>query len=492
MNPNWVYATIAVYAVAVTLIALAAGREKVSGTSSGFFLADRNVGGFVGALTYSATTYSAFMMVGLAGLAYKGGIGALGFEFVYLSGLVLAAFFGPRFWFLGKYYGCVSPAELLEVRYQNKLVPVVFALICMVFLIPYSAAQLMGVGYLLSGITGGSIPFMVGVMIAVVLSVVWAMIAGFRSVSWTDSAQALIMFISSFLVMIFGVYELAGGFSGLFTTLKRDYPQWLSVPGPGFFSLPTFVGLSLPWVFFCISNPQVSQRLFVPRSLSSMRTTITGFLAFGFFYTLISVTWGFLARILEPGLSNPDLATPTLLGAGVIPPLLSLLVLAGITGAAISTIDSIMLTLSSMFSRDIFKHVSPEAGERAELIAGKVFIFIVAIVSLVFASLKLNLIAVLSVLSSTGLLMLVPTIIGVFFWKRSTSAGAAASMISGIIVVLVLQIKGIYPLGQWPAVWGLLTASTAFVAVSMATAPPGNTSEFFGTLNEFLKQRHVP
>lgn len=491
MKASWVYITVAIYAAAVSLIALAAAKQKASGTASGFFLADRSIGGFVGALTYSATTYSAFMMVGLAGLAYKGGIGALGFELIYLSGLVLAAFFGPRFWFMGKHYGCVSPAELLELRYENKSVAVVFAVTCMVFLIPYSAAQLMGVGYLLSGITAGSIPYMAGVYIAAMLSVIWALIAGFRSVAWTDSAQALVMFVSSLLVLLFAVNELAGGFNGLLASLQRDYPEWLSVPGPGYFTLPTFIGLSLPWVFFCISNPQVSQRLFVPRSLTSMRNTITGFLAFGFVYTLISVTWGLLVRVVEPGLENADLATPLLLGSEAIPTVLALLVLAGIIGAAVSTVDSIMLTLSSMFSRDIFRSLSPGTTEKTEVAAGKIFIVLIAVASLVFARMQVDLIAVLAVVSSTGLLMLVPAIVGVFFWKRSTAAGALSSMVIGIIIVLVLQTTGIKPFGHWPAVWGLFGACAAFVVVSLATLPPQKTQEFFEVLDGFLKKHNV-
>ena len=491
MIVNWVYLTIAIYAVVVTLVAVASGRMKVSGTSAGFFLADRKIGGFVGALAYSGTTYSAFMMVGLAGLSYKAGIGALGFEFVYLSGLVLAAFFGPRFWFIGKHYGCISPAELLEVRYNHKSVSVIFALICMVFLIPYTAAQLMGIGYLLSGITGGRIPFMNGVIISVVLSVIWALIAGFRSIIWTDLAQAVIMFVSSLLALLFGVYKLAGGFGNLFAALQTDYPQWLSVPGPGYFTLPTFIGLTLPWVFFCISNPQVSQRLFVPRSLKSMRSTITGFLAFGFIYTLIAVMWGLLIRVVQPGLENPDMATPILLGSGAIPPVIAMLVLAGIVAAAVSTVDAIVLTLSSMFSRDIFRNLLPEAGEGAEVFAGKAFVIVMALVSLGFASMQFNLIAVLAVVSSTGLLMLVPTIIGVFFWKRSTAAGSAASMLVGIFIVLLLQITGIKPLGQWSAVWGFLGACATFILVSLATLPPQNTNEFFGVLNAFLKKHNV-
>lgn len=491
MKAAWVYLTIAVYAVVVSLVAVASGKIKVSGTSDGFFLADRKIGGLVGALAYSGTTYSAFMMVGLAGLSYKGGIGALGFEFVYLSGLVLAAFFGPRFWFVGKHYGCISPAELLEVRYNHKSVAVVFSLICMVFLIPYTAAQLMGVGYLLSGITGGSIPFMTGVMISVFLSVIWALIAGFRSIIWTDLAQAVLMFVSSLLALVFGVYHLAGGFGSMFSSLLQDYPQWLSVPGPGYFTLPTFIGLTLPWVFFCISSPQVSQRLFVPRSLRSMRSTISGFLAFGFLYTLISVMWGLLIRVVRPGLENPDMATPVLLGSGAIPPVIALMVLAGIVAAAVSTVDSIMLTLSSMFSRDVFRNLLPNSGAGAEIFAGKTFVVILALVSFLFARMQFDLIAVLAVVSSTGLLMLVPTIIGVFFWKRSTAAGSVSSMLVGIIIVLVLQITGINPLGQWPAVWGFLGACGTFIIVSLMSSPPENTTEFFGVLDGLLKKHNV-
>ena len=85
-----------------------------------YFLWNRSMGGFIGALSYSATTYSAFMLVGLAGLTYAGGVGALGFEMVYFSGLVLVAFFGPRFLLAGKKFGYVTPSEMLGDRYASR------------------------------------------------------------------------------------------------------------------------------------------------------------------------------------------------------------------------------------------------------------------------------------------------------------------------------------------------------------------------------------
>jgi len=102
----------------------------------------------------------------------------------------------------------------------------------------------------------------------------------------------------------------------------------------------------LPWFFFSITNPQVSQRLFIPKSMKSMRFTVMGFMIFGFIYTLISIIWGFTAKILLPNLENADLATASLLVLPIVPKALALVVMVGITAAAISTIDSILLTLT--------------------------------------------------------------------------------------------------------------------------------------------------
>src|SRR5690606_19984330 len=182
------------------------------------------------------------------------------------------------------------------------------------FLIPYSAVQLAGVGYLLQGMTNGEISFTTGTIIATVLALLFTYIGGIKSVMWTDSLQALVMIISSSLVVILLVNGL-GGFSQFFGTLASDYPDSLTVPGNGYFSFATFLSLTIPWVFFSLSNPQVSQRLYMPASLGSLRKMLMGFLIFGFIYTLVSVMWGFSGLLLFPGLENPDVATPKLLSS---------------------------------------------------------------------------------------------------------------------------------------------------------------------------------
>jgi SSS family solute:Na+ symporter len=457
-------------------------------------LAKRQLGGFVSAMSYAATTYSAFMMVGLAGLTYKMGVGALGFELTYLCGLVLVVFFGPRFWLVGRRYDYLTHAQLLADRYESRAVGIVAALLCLIFLIPYAAIQLMGIGYLVSVISKGAISLMTAMILATSIAIVWSNIAGLRSVAWTDALQALIMLITSIWVLFLVVDKGFGGFNAFFEQMEQQTPRLLA--GAGLFKFNVFFGLALPWLFFPLSNPQVSQRLFVPKSVKAFKQMIGGFLIFGFIYTLVSIFWGFSARLLIPGLKEADLATPSLLALPVVPGIIVVIVMVGILSAAISTIDSILLSLSSMCARDIVKNgLHAGISEKTELIVGKLIIPVLAAVFLLFAFWAVGksgfafMIAPLSAAASAGLLMAVPAIIGAFFWKRATAAGALGSMIGGAATVLLLQLTGYKPLGMWPGVWGLAVCLILYVAISLLTvAPIRKAEDFIGYINQNLSK----
>jgi len=491
MEASTIYIALFLYFIVGSIIAQRARKTLGSGVND-FFLAGRTLGGVIAALTYSATTFSAFMLVGLAGFTYLGGVGALGFELIYLSGLVLVAFFGPRFWLVGKRYNYLTPAEMLGDRYQSKMVAIVTAVASVIFLIPYSAVQLIGIGALAEGISGGAIPFLAGVVIAAVIAVYWTWTGGLRAVAWTDSLQAGMMLIVAVLSVLFIVYRGFGGFGAMFADLETRYPEWLTVPGPGFFNIHAFIGLTLPWFFFSLSNPQVSQRLFMPRSLNQMRIMVMGFLVFGFIYTLVSILWGFSARLLLPDLEVADAATPTLLGLDIVPSSIALLVMLGISAAAISTVNSIILTLSSMVTRDVFKNIRKDAPEQKELLVGRVFVPVFTIFILAFATLRLDLIAALSVASSAGLLVMVPALIGTFYWKRGTAPAVIVSVVVGGTVATVLEYSGWQPLGFWPGVWSGIIATVLFIGVSLLTRPPENKAkEFLGYLNEELNRKEI-
>lgn len=492
MSENfYVWSALFIYVVLGIVVAVIAKKNLGHGMNE-FFLANRQLGGFVSALTYAATSYSAFMMVGLTGLTYKLGVGALGFELTYLCGLALVVFFGPRFWLVGRRFDYLTHAQLLSDRYESKAVGIVAALLCLIFLIPYAAVQLMGIGYLLSGVSKGAVSVLAGMLIATLLAIIWSNIAGLRSVAWTDAFQSIIMLATSIVALCFLVYKGFGGFRIFFNEMERKIPHLLA--GAGLFKFNVFFGLALPWLFFSISNPQVTQRLFVPKSVCAFKQMIGGFLIFGFIYTMVSILWGFGARLLIPGLENPDFATPSLLSLPIIPRMIALFIMVGILSAAITTIDSILLTLSSMFVRDLLKVTfGKNVSEDMEVKIGKLIIPLLAAIFFIFAYWATGqtglafMIAPLATASSAGLMMVVPSLVGAFFWKRGTAAGALTSMIFGSVVVWILQTTGRTPLGFWPGGWGMIVCLILYVGISLLTrAPEKKADDFIGYLKKEL------
>lgn len=165
-----------------------------------------------------------------------------------------------------------------------------------------------------------------------------------------------------------------------------------------------------------------------------------------------------------------------------MPAPLAVIVMIGVLAACVSTIDSIMLTLSSTVTRDVYAAARKGAGERNQLLVGKLVLPVIAVLAYGFAHLELDLIAVLSVSASAGLLVMVPPTIGAFFWRRGTSAGVISSVVVAGSLVLWLEYTGTALLGQGSGVWGLLVATALFVAVSLATpAPTERAADFIRT-----------
>lgn len=482
MPLSWLVAGIFAWFLLGAALSAKARRGMGSGVID-YFLANRTVGGFVSAMSYSATTYSAFMMVGLVGLTYKGGIASLGFELTYLVGTVfLLVLFAPRYWLAGRRYGLMTPSELLSTRYGSKWVGATASLLCLVTLVPYASVQLMGMGYLLEGVSGGAFPFWAGMAVAAVITVVFSIWAGLRSVALTDALQASIMLVACCLLVAFIALFL---FPGGWLNAMETRPDLLKVSWP----FPMFLGLTLPWTFFALTNPQVVQRLYAPKDIRSIRGMVAGFSAFGFLYTVLCVLLGLSAAVLVPGLKNPDGAMAALLTK--VPRGLALLVVLSIFAAAVSTLNSIILTLSSMFGRDLLRAAFPLSEEK-ELVWGKLLIPVLTVACYAFGSLKLGLIAVLSSMASAGLMAQLPVILGAFFWKRATAAGAIAGMGAGAVVTGALYLGKVNLLGHWPPVWGLAASSAAFVIVSLWTRAEAAGASFIDSVESDVRETFWP
>lgn len=441
-------------------------RRRTGPGMAEYFIANRTIGGFISAMTYSATTYSTFMMVGLVGMTYSVGISAMGFELTYLMGtILLLVLFAPYFWTIAKKYNCISPMELLSKAYQSRSLGAIATLFSMLMLIPYMSVQFTGIGYLLETLTG--IPYRVSVFITLIIILVFTLWAGMRSVAWTDCLQSIIMLISSLLLLYYVMNHFMGGVGQFFKIIQAEHTELLAANK---MSYQRFLGLTVPWLFFALTNPQVAQRMFIPKDQRSLKTMIIGFAVFGFIYTLIVIHLGLAARHIIPEVNNTDMITPLILEK--TPIMLALIVFLGIVAASVSTINSIILTLSSMCTVDLYGQFF-EVDEKTKLMFGKIMVPVIAVLAFLFSLGKFGIIVELSVMSSAGLLALAPSYFGIFWHKRDLTA-ALSSIITGGLVTVITYFTGYYPLGIWPGVWCIIVSTIVFIAISLLKSPYKN------------------
>jgi len=435
---------LALYFITGTIIALISRRIGIKSTID-YYVAGYRLSGLLAAMTYAATTYSAFMMIGLVGFAYATGIGAFGFENLYLlTTTFLLAFFAPRVWKMARERKWVSPAEMIGDLYGSRLLATIVALVYLVALIPYATAQMVGLGNLLEGLGLG---YTSGVVLGAVIVFLWTYLAGIWSVASTDAYQGLwmivaalafVIWIASYLLPLNGI-----GLSEAFNILGKE--GYLGITD--FWTPSVFLAFTLPWIFFAVTNPQAVQRMYMPRDEKALKTMVEYFALFGLAYTVIVTIVGLLARALTitgvfPELKDTrDLVTPTLLN--MAPPILGSIVFVSIVAAAISTLDSIILTLSSSASRDLYSKLRVTGNRRGELLVGYLIIIALVLITALIAWFKPGFVVELSVLSSVILLPLAP--ITIIAWMMPEKVGnkpapAIMSLIIGSIIGLYIAI----------------------------------------------------
>ncbi|WP_456328499.1 sodium:solute symporter family protein [Archaeoglobus sp.] len=428
---------VVIYMIIGTIIALYAKRGIA--TQEDYFLANRKLGGVISALTYASTTYSAFMMVGLVGLTYATGVGSAGFELMYLVGtLFLLSYYSPKFWKLGKERGYISPCEVFEDRY-GKPVATLSSILALIALIPYTSIQIIGSAYLLQ------IDYTIATIIVAFVIAFWAFLGGMKSVAVTDAIQGIFMLLMAVIAVVWTAENVAVGI-----------PESASFPN-NFWTPLRFASLTIPWFFFALTNPQVSQRMFVPKDEKALKRMVILFGTFGLIYTVLVTALGLFLRMgteigTFPSVSYRDKVTPTLLT--IMPEPLAIALALSIIMASVTTANSIVLTLSSMILRDV-------VGERRKLALGRVFVVAITLALIVFAIQKPGYIVELAVLSSTILLCQLPLILGVFHFKIGGKVTGLATLIAGFTTAIVLSLMKI----PWTSIAVFVTSFAVFFLI---------------------------
>ena len=368
------------------LIVLAIGfiaRIRWKSTPESYFLADRKLGTLILLGTMVATNFSAFTVFGTSGAGYRDGyaffpIMGFGTGFMALTFWII----GRKIWLVGRQHGLVTPPELVKQLYQSPFLSYLFAVVMIVFTIPYLALQPMAAGYALESLLG--LPYFYGCVLVTGIILLYTLRGGLRAVAWTDLFQGLVMF-SLLLVSVVMVAWHHGGFVEANHKVLTSNPELFSRPGGlGKYSPGIWFSFMVLWFLCDPMFPQLFQRFFSANNDRSISRTML-------FYPLICtavffmpITIGVLGRLSFPDLigKQADRILPMVLNL-IAGDFMAALVMAAGLAALMSTMDSQLLTLSSIFTRDIAPWM--RRSEKENSIIGRMFVILLSLSGLALA-----------------------------------------------------------------------------------------------------------
>ncbi|MCH7826000.1 MAG: sodium:solute symporter family protein, partial [Acidobacteria bacterium] len=448
-----------------------------------FYLAGSGLGLTVLFLTLFATQYSGNTLLGFAGRSYRQG----GTYVVSITGMILVttsfAIYAPRLFRLSRRFGYITPADYVYHRFGSRSLTVLSVAILGWGLANYILENLVAMGHTMEELSGGRIGFMGGVILLVAVMLIYESLGGMRSVAWTDVVQGVLLFVGCGVIFWILVTS-EGGLPAAAATVQQNEPAKLAAPdGNGVRAwLSTMILLGLGVSIY----PHLMQRLFAARSLRSLRIALAGMAFMPLITTMFAFLVGFIALSRFPALGPLESDRVTLLlladivDRGGFTYWLVVIVFAAVVAAIMSTADSALLSVSSMFTKDIYKtHVRPGASPTHYLAVGKIFGWGLMALLVFFAWLALKTessIWGLIELKLEFMIQMSPVFMLGLFWRRLPAGAVLAGVLSGLALTLTLWIgavAGVWPtrapLGFSAGIWGLaLNYTICVVGGSMA------------------------
>lgn len=450
------------------------GEKASSGESSEeYIVGGRKIGTLILLLSMGATYFSTWTLLGAFGSYYRSGVWFAGFTVWAIFHGVFIWLFGSRIWLIGKTYNFITPGQMVEHYYNSKRLRILVAIVGVLALVPVMLIQVSGGAKALDTMTNGLIPYTVGVF-AMAIIVGWVVLStGFKGTAWTDTFMGVFFAFILIFTFFYALY-LAGGIN-IFQNAMKYKPDLLVNKGDPLPMLETWLGLGFgAWVM-----PHMWQKFYSARSplILGKVGSLTPFWN-SWMMALIPLTVAIAAMIpgVVPGLTNKnsDTILPLLFSHHF--PIMGGVVVAGILAAAMSTINSQLLSSASIIAEDIWNNLAktPLSSSKTKWLT-QIVVVSLTILILILALTPGGtgyLVPVAALGFGLGL-QLVPSALGMLYFKNITEKGAFWGMIIGISIILLLAITS----SQLPkSLIGFIGNIITTVIISSFTLKVSNTS----------------
>ncbi len=430
---------------------------------SDFFIGGRAMSKFVVALSAVSSGRSSWLVLGVSGMAYKIGFGAVwaivgytiaeALQFVYL---------GRKLRNETQLSGSITLLDYFEWRFKDKsnLIRIIGAVIITIFITAYVAAQFNAGAKTLSASL--NISFFTSLVISALLIIVYMTLGGFVAVAYNDVVRAVIMLIGLVLLPIVGIINI-GGIDSLIKILSQLNVNYLDPFSLAAGGLIGFLGIGLgspgqPHIVVRYMSIDDSKNLKQSAVIGTIWNVLLG---------VGAVCIGLIGRAIIPSLDALPNKDPEMiylvLSSNYFGALFYGLLVGGIFAAILSTADSQLLVVASTFVRDLYEMVlnkNKEINEIEKLKLSRIVVVLSGILSIILALAAKDLVFWLVLFAWGGLgASFGPALIMSLYWKQTTKEGIIAGMLSGTLITIVWKLwlkeaTGVYEL--IPAFFGAL------------------------------------
>ena len=433
------YTVLVLYLGIMAFIGWYAGRKTNS--IGDFFVLSGKAGVLVSGIAYFSTQFSMGTFLGTPGTIY--GVGYAGMA-ISVPGAVFcmilpALLIGRKLITLGHKYGFLTMADYLTDRYHSKNMSGVLGVMMLFFLVPMMGAQIIGAGVIVHVFTG--LPEWVGVVGMGIIVILYCMTGGMKGAMMTDVIQGSLMIATAVVTFIVSIV-MGGGFSNINHTLQSMNEAYLTFPGAnGYMPWTYYISNIVLWSFFTMGQPHLFTKFFAMKDHKTMFKAILLGTA-GMFFSATLIEWAGVNGIASiQNIEKADQIIPMILQRGMNPFLASIFI-AGIVAAGMSTIDGILVTTTGAVTRDIYqKIINKNATDEAVMSLSKVVTVIIGIVVICFGVFQPGSIFEINLFAFSGMAIFVVPILFGIYWKKATAKGAIASVIVGIISLLLFTLN---------------------------------------------------
>ena len=439
------------YFVGMIVLGLIANKKQTG--VDDYYLGGRSMGAFkIGAL-WMAGWIGGSSVIGTSSNSYSMGITGVWYVGEIAIGCVLFALVMAKpVKRASEVLQNITFPELIHARYDQKN-STMASITTILAMIGYTAAQFVAGASILNVLTGWNLG--VCYILAAVVIVFYVSTGGLLAVTYTDIVQMALLLLG---IVVLAVPLVGAQLHKMGANLVTDLPA--SFFDLGAWGWPTILALGLSTIMSFFTSMDSYTRCIAARDAKTARTGTIYAAVLVFIIAGASTFLGMAGKLILPDLSSSNNVIAALV-VELFPHGLKGLVLIGV------------LSGSASLTKDIYqRYINPNVSEKTLLHVGLVASLLVGVLGAIFGWFTqdiMNILLITFTINSAGLFL--PTI-GAFFWKKSCSAGAFASMLSATVIAVVWFIGGkvsTLPLFSIDALWPSFGVSAILYVVICLT-----------------------